>query len=221
MANRKAAMPQDDRDIATWAASIRNELARIKSLPAQEGTVALAALAVVPAHPERIAYTVLRELFLDRFGEFMRTMWEFGSTDDWVARVFATQKKMKEVEVWLRPPFEPLTAEKALKLVEGSKSEIWRDAVLSSIGKRPKRGQPASKRHLAVKALDMKCAYPALTLRDATDTLCPCGKGVGHHSDKCREQLRQQINRLVKFLKSFGHNFTWERIGASGWKESS
>jgi len=214
-------MSQDDRrDIATWAASIKNELARIESLPTQEQPEALAALAVVPANPKRVAYTILRELYLDRFGEFMRTFWEFGSTDDWVARVFAKQQKMKEVEVWLRPPFEPLTAEKALKLVEGSKSEIWRDAVLSSIGKRPKRGQPVSKRHLAVKALDMKCVYPALTLRDATDKLCPCGKGVGGHSDKCREQLRQQINGLVKFLKSFGHDFTWERIAREGWKVS-
>jgi hypothetical protein len=102
--------------------------------------------------------------------------------------------------------------EQALKFVEGSKSEFWRDSIMRQVGKRRRPGQPASKRHLAVRALDFKCAYPDTSLREVTELVCPCGRDT--HLPKCREQLRQQIKGLVKLLREHGHDFTWDHIKA-------
>jgi hypothetical protein len=109
----------------------------------------------------------------------------------------------------------------AIEMVSKTDSPLLRDSIIRQVGKRHQRGQPASKRHLGLFALDAKYKYPTATLRQATNALCPCE--IGHdreHTAKCREQLRQQINRAVKLMKSFGYDFTWERIGTEGWKES-
>ena len=125
-----------------------------------------------------------------------------------------TQKKMEEVQLWLRPPERPMSLEAALKIASGSKSKYWREAVMKRAGKHRRRGQPPSKRHLALQALDIKCAYPDTSLRQVTEILCPCGSEA--HTDRCQQQLRQQILRLVKFLGEHGHDFTWEHIKSRG-----
>jgi len=181
--------------------------------------VEIIALALLPVDPSRQVYTILRKCFVDYFGEFLDSVFAEKSPE-WRLKISQTQKRFEEVVSWVSPPYKPMTSEQALSLIDGASPAVWRDAVLRSVGKHPRRGQPRSKRHLAVWALDMKCLDPSLTLRAATDVLCPCGKATGQHTDKCREQLRQQINRLVKFLKTLGYDFTWERIGADGRRES-
>jgi hypothetical protein len=175
--------------------------------------------ALLPPDPKRRVYTVLRERFVESFGEFLGNVFAERSPDR-TLKLSQSRKTFEEIVSWVSPPHKPLTSEQALNLIGSNSHPVWRDAIFQMIGKHLQRGQPRSKRHLAVLALDMKCAQPTLTRRAVTDALCPCGKGVGQHSDRCREQLRQQINRLVKFLKTLGYDFTWERIGTEGWKES-
>jgi hypothetical protein len=173
---------------------------------------------LAPPDPERHVYSILREILLRFFVDFLKAVF----SDKSVARTVQmshSQKMMREIHSWLIPASGPLTAEQALRMIQGKTPPVLRDAILRSVGKRRGRGQPAVKRHLAILALDMKYTSPGLTLRASTDTFCPCGKGVGEHGDKCREQLRQQINRAVKLLRTFGYDFTWERVGTDGWKE--
>ena len=138
------------------------------------------------------------------------------TSKEWFAQFQDKTDKKEEIELWFRPPMQPLSLEQAIELIEGSKSEFWRQSIMSQAGKRRRAGQPVSKRHLALPALDLKCAYPDTSLREATDTLCPCGND--EHTHNCREQLRQQIKRLVKFFRVHGDDFTWERIKTEGWK---
>jgi hypothetical protein len=169
---------------------------------------------LVPENLTRAAYTVLRDIFLDAADEWAVVLREIGKPDPqaWLTRFNEGKRKLDDIDVWLKPPTPPFSLENAaqvLKIVGDSQSV--KDMLMKQIGKRPRRGQPASKRYLALIALDIKCAYSILSLRDVTDLVCPCGKPT--HSSQCREQMRQQVNRLVRFLKPYGHDFTWERVG--------
>lgn len=154
---------------------------------------------------ERKVYSILREIRLERFDVWWAA---FTSTD---GPIYAHQAQMKieEVERWLKRP-EVVALDAALEIIEGTKSKRLKEAAISLIGKYSSRGQPVSKRYLAVIALDAKCLHPDLTLRMATGVLCQCGSDT--HTFKCRERLRQQINLLVRFLRGNGHDFTWERL---------
>lgn len=192
-----------------------NDPGSIKAFIAECETIAPTLLA---SDPKRRVYTILRECFIKTFGGSLGSIFDAKSPGR-TSKLAQSRKTFEEIVSWLSPPYQPLTTEEALKIVNSDVSPAWRDVIFGLIGKHPRRGQPASKRHLAVYALDLKCARPTLTLRKATDVLCPCGKAAGQHTDKCREQLRQQINRLITFLKTLGYDFTWERIGTDGWKE--
>jgi hypothetical protein len=176
----------------------------------------------VPENLTRKVYTVVRGIYLATGDELVRLMKNAGTPDEktWQKQYEACKRKLDEVDAWLKPPIEPLSldnASKVLKAMSSSSAPVRvaaNEFLTKHVGKRPRRGQPASKRHLALIALDSKCAYPALSLRDIMEPLCPCGKTT--HSPQCKEQLRQQINLLVKFLKRHGFDFTWERIGKSG-----
>jgi hypothetical protein len=180
---------------------------------------------LLPENPTRKAYTAVRGVYLVLGDELAQMMKDGGKLDEktWRKQFNARLRKLDEADSWLMPPLKPMSLEIASKVLKamGNSSAFFVDAtrefVTKQIGKRPRRGQPASKRHLALKALDGKCAYPVLSLRDFTELLCPCGKAK--HSPQCKEQLRQQIKALVKFLKSHGFDFTWERIGTPGWTE--
>jgi hypothetical protein len=177
---------------------------------------------LMPENPTRIAYTAVREIYLALGDELAQMMKDAGKPDvkTWQKQFNACRRRFYEADSWLNPPLDPLSLETAAKVLKtfSTSSPFFFDAIreylTKQIGKRPRRGQPASKRHLALLALDGKCAYPMLSLRDFTEELCPCGKAT--HTPQCREQLRQQINALVKFLKRHGFDFTWERIGESG-----
>jgi hypothetical protein len=197
----------------------KEELLRLLNSTDQEKIRLFARLSLVPENPSRQAYTVLRKIYLAIRDGFWNV---FVNPDqqhikEWAAQVTDSLDKLRELESWFIPALQPLSLEAAAKLIEGSKSEFWRQSIMSQVGKRGRAGQPASKRHLALYALDLKCAYPDTSLREATDILCPCGND--EHTPQCREQLRQQINRLVKFLRTHGYDFTWERIKTEGWKE--
>jgi hypothetical protein len=167
---------------------------------------------LVPQYPERHVYSILRELWLQFFADFLEAA--FSDSPERDSKTSQSQKMMRELRSWLFAPVEPLTTADALQLLSKISDPSTQEIILRSVGRRSHRGQPASKRHLAIFALDVKYAFPHLTLRAATDLLCPCGKGANQkHSNKCREQMRQQINRAVKLLRTFGYDFTWERIG--------
>jgi hypothetical protein len=177
---------------------------------------------LAPENPTRKAYTAVRDIYVGLGDELAEMMRDAGKSDPktWQKQIDTYTRKLFEADTWLNPPLEPLSLEDAAKVVQAFEPSspqflnAVRDYVTKQIGKRPRRGQPASKRYLALLALDGKCAYPALSLRGATEVLCPCGRTS--HSPQCREQLRQQINTLVKYLKRHGFDFTWERIGQSG-----
>jgi hypothetical protein len=191
----------------------KEQVLQLAKLPRREFYPAAARLTLFPENPTRKAYTALREIYLafaDAWWDLLSDSAERPVSKEHFAQVTAAQEKMSEVMLWLRKPDPPLTLDAALKIVEGSKSEFWRTSVMSQVGKRRRPGQPALKRYLALQALDVKCAYPDMSLREVTDELCPCGKDK--HTLQCREQLRQQIKRLVKFLKQYGHDFTWDHI---------
>jgi hypothetical protein len=197
----------------------REELHQLLNSTHEDKIRLFARLLLVPENPSRQAYTVLREIYLAAVDDFWKLTMNLGqnlSKEEFAQFTDASDKK-DEIESWLRPPIQPLSIELAIKFTERSKSEFWRQSVLGQVGKHRRAGQPSSKRYLALRALDIKCAYPDTSLKDATDILCPCGKD--EHTPQCREQLRQQINRLVKFLRSHGYDFTWERIKTEGWKE--
>jgi len=176
---------------------------------------------LVPDHPERHVYSILRELWLRFFADFLEAAFSDSSNSpERDSKMSQSQKMMRELRSWLFAPVEPLTTADALQILTEISDQSTQEIILRSVGKRSHRGQPASKRHLAIFALDAKYVFPHLTQRAATHMLCPCGKGDDQHSDKCREQMRQQINRAVKLLRTFGYDFTWERIGTDGWKET-
>jgi hypothetical protein len=197
------------------------KLADSKNQPIYESFPLYMRVVLVPENPTRKAYTIVRSIYLALGDELAQMMKDAGQLDakTWQKQFDACMRKLFEVDAWLNPPLEPLSLEDAAEVVKAfdTSSPVFvdaiRDYVTKQIGKRPRRGQPASKRHLALLALDGKCAYPVLSLRNVTEVLCPCGKAT--HSPQCREQLRQQINALVKFLKRHGFDFTWERIGQS------
>lgn len=197
-------------------------LAESKNQPIYDSLPVYLRAVLVPENPTRKAYSAVRGIYLALGDELAQLLKDAGKPDEktWQKQVDACCRKLYEADAWLHPPLEPLSLEDAPKVVKAFDNsspffvDAVRDYVTRQIGKRPRRGQPASKRHLALKALDGKCAYPILSLRDFTEALCPCGKAT--HTPQCREQLRQQIKALVKFLKRHGFDFTWERIGKSG-----
>ena len=200
----------------------KEQLEELIGLPLKERGPELARLLLVPENPSRIAYTVLRQIYLTLVEEYWGRIAEIieprtGETYQPVSpmkeslqELMNVQSKMEELQLWLKPPHPPLSLQDALKLAANSQSEFWQRSIMKQIGKRRSPGQPATKRHLALRALDIKCAYPETSLREVTDILCPCGNDA--HTTSCREQLRQQILRLVRFLRQYGHDFTWAHL---------
>lgn len=220
-------MPLDDSDADDSSRIKRSQRPSIEQLqklletPARESFPLVSAFLLVPENPSRVVYTALRQIYLPMVQEFWDKLLASAdqpATEEETSRLLnewmIAQKKMEEVQLWFRPASKPLSLETALRFIEGSKSRFWRESVMKQVGKRRGPGQPATKRYLALQALDLKCAYPETSLREATNMLCPCG--LETHTDKCREQLRQQILRLVKFLRQYGHDFQWENIQARG-----
>jgi hypothetical protein len=162
-------------------------------------------------HRDRIVYTILRDIVLAAVDDLSALLNSPPiEPHEWITRLLEASKKVTEMSVWLRPDIPVLSLEDAVKMAQGTKSELWRKAAISRAGKRPRAGRPSTKRRLAVRALDIKCTRPETTHREITDALCPCGKD--EHTDRCREQMRQAIKLLVKFLREHGHDFRWDHI---------
>jgi hypothetical protein len=209
--------------ISKTAQPTKEQILKLDELSRRDYFPALARLVMVPENRSRKAYTVVREIYLSLCDSWWHNLVDSvelhlpkEDLSKLVAEAAATQKKMLEVEMWLKKPTSPLSMSAGLKMVEGSDSPIWRNTILKQIGKRSRRGQPASKRYLALGALDLKCAYPHSSLQEITKLICPCGKQK--HPPQCREQQRQQIKRLVKFLREHGHDFKWEHISTWTWE---
>lgn len=173
---------------------------------------------LIPLEPKRHVFSILREIYVDIYEQFFRALTDV-TLPERSSKLKLLRKQMNELHSWLAPPVPPLTQELALDLISKTDSPTIRSLILQQIGRRARRGQPVSeKRYRAILALDGKYAFPnESTLRGATNALCPCG--LEQHTKQCQEQFRQQINRAVKLLKSFGYDFTWDRIGTEGWKE--
>jgi hypothetical protein len=70
------------------------------------------------------------------------------------------------------------------------------------IAQQKPHGRPATKRHLAVVALDMWLADAKLSWSQVTRRVCNCADAT--HGHQCEERLRQQVNDLRSALKKFG-----------------
>jgi len=202
----------------------KEQLRELRSLPPKEFFPPFLRLIMLPENPSRKVYSVLRDIFIAIADDWWNTLATGpknntrASLKEELGRVVKLQEKLQEIELWLHPAYEPISLEAAVKLAGPQPGPLGRK-ILEQAGKRRRPGQPASKRYLAVQALDLKCAYPWMSQSEATEILCPCGKEP--HPPQCREQLRQQIIRLVNFLREHGHDFGWERIkAAKGCKES-
>lgn len=181
----------------------------------------VARLSLFPANPKRKAYMAVREIYLAQAAQWWNMLIdaiEKPITKEYVVRLQKAQTKLFDIQLWLRAPAGPLSLDAALKMIKEPSPEVWRTAVIARVGKRVQAGQPALKRYLALQALDIKCEYPSLSLKDITALICPCG--AKRHPPQCKEQLRQQINRLVKFLRDHGHDFRWDRLTTRQWKVS-
>ncbi len=201
----------------------KEEVLQLQSLPRRDFFPAVARIIMVPENRSRKAYTVVREIYLTLADSWWNRLVDIielrlSKEDQAKLLVEATriQKELLEIETWLRKPDAPLSLNAGLKMIENSSSVLWQRTVLKQIGKRKQAGQPASKRYVAVQALDLKCAYPHTSLMEVTKLICPCGQQ--EHLHKCREQIRQQVMKLVKFLREHGHDFRWDHISASKWE---
>lgn len=203
----------------------KEQVLELDKLPRRDFFPAAARLTLLPENRSRKAYTVVREIWLTLADSWWNKLIDSvelslslskEELSKLVKEVADTQEKMSKVEMWLKKPTSPLSFDSAFKMIEGSDSPLWRNTILKQIGKRPRSGQPASKRYLAVQALDLKCAYPHSSYQQITKLICPCGREK--HLPQCTQQLRQQIMRLVKFLREHGHDFKWEHISTWTWE---
>jgi hypothetical protein len=64
-----------------------------------------------------------------------------------------------------------------------------------------RRGQPITKRPLAVPAYEMWLADPQKSWMQVTRELCNCRKQA--HDYTCKEQLKQQVNDLKNLLRRY------------------
>jgi hypothetical protein len=95
---------------------------------------------------------------------------------------------------------EALRAVQSALLAEGlSPLEIIEDL---QIAQQTPRGRPATKRHLAVVALDMWLTNPSFSWARVTREVCNCGEQK--HGRACQERLRQQVNDLRSALRRLG-----------------
>jgi len=215
--------PQARSRIQKPAQPSEDQIRQLNDLSRRDYFPALARLSLVPENRSRKAYTVVRDIYLriaDSWWSKLMDSVELSLSREerskLVAEIKDEQKRMTEVELWLKPPEAPLSLDQALKFIKAAPSDAWQKTVMSRVGKRSRPGQPASKRRLALHALDIKCAYPHTSLSEATKLLCPCGRQK--HLPQCRDQLRQQIIKLVKFLREHGHDFKWEHISTWKWE---
>ena len=118
-------------------------------------------------------------------------------------------KETEQLASWLCPPLSVMTEEQrdqtleaaqTLQLGEGfSPLEIVKNL---EIAQRKPHGRPATKRHLAVLALDMWLTNPKAAWPRVTREVCNCGQQI--HGQVCEEQLRQQVNDLKAVLQKMG-----------------
>jgi hypothetical protein len=83
----------------------------------------------------------------------------------------------------------------------------WRDPpivnfLLRHLG-RPREGRPATKRRIAVRAMEMKLEDPKRwTWPKITAALCECGQN--RHDISCQDNLRREILHVRKLLRDCG-----------------
>lgn len=168
--------------------------------------------------PDRKAYSILRQIYLpiaESFWELSLNMpKEDAATTEWQLQLKRINEEIEKLSSWFEQSPTALSLAESICLSEFVDSTAWKMAVLSKAGKRPLSGRPASKRWLALWALDLKCEKPELSYSEVTAHLCQCGREK--HPASCREQLRQQINILVEFFRGHGFDFGWDHIRAKG-----
>jgi hypothetical protein len=70
------------------------------------------------------------------------------------------------------------------------------------IAQQKPHGRPATKRHIAVVALDTYLENPKVSWPQVFREVCNCGRET--HGPACQEQLRQQVQDLKAVLGKFG-----------------
>jgi hypothetical protein len=134
-----------------------------------------------------------------------------------LGRVYGLIVEAKELLDWTGPPFDvppegqpPLAAlseaQREQRAWSGfqimrqsgkSEREAWE---FSHAMMKPGRGRPATKRYLAVRALDLKLTT-RLTWKEVTQNVCQCG--LSEHTANCQKHLDRQVLLLKKVLKKY------------------
>jgi hypothetical protein len=126
-----------------------------------------------------------------------------------IESVRCVMEELAELTSWLGPPLSVMSDDERSLALQAAQSIWWAEGFAPleivenlRIAHQKPHGRPATKRHLAVVALDMWLADPKLSWPRVTRRVCNCGES--EHSRGCEEQLRQQVNDLRSALKKFG-----------------
>jgi hypothetical protein len=68
-------------------------------------------------------------------------------------------------------------------------------------------GRPASRRPVAIAALELKLRKPSLSWIEVTRELCNCGREKAEHDDYCKAKLLTRFKELRKLLRKHHHRF--------------
>jgi len=106
---------------------------------------------------------------------------------------------------WYLPDAPPLTskqaAEFAAALLKVGVSPSEALDLAQRIQLRPRK-RPATKRPLAIAAFELWLTNPRLSWSQVTRKICNCGAET--HGHECQERLRQAVNDVRKFMRTFG-----------------
>ena len=84
-------------------------------------------------------------------------------------------------------------------LAEAVRPNLERELKINRAFTRRPKGRPPEKRALAIRAYEIKLARKQTTWQELTDNLCPCEQK--EHSLCCRENLRREVNFLIRLRR--------------------
>lgn len=126
-----------------------------------------------------------------------------------IAKLEEAVSKLRAFSKWLGQDFRTLPKDQRRVALAGALAG-YRDAGFSDeqalenleAAQVRSKGRSATKRHVAIPALDMWLTNRRLSWPRVFRRVCPCGKDT--HDAACLEQIRQQVNDLRSFMRKNG-----------------
>lgn len=126
-----------------------------------------------------------------------------------MASVRCVLEEVEELVDLLIPPLPVMSESERSQALHAAQSGLLAEGfspleTLESlrVAQRKPHGRPATKRHLAVIALDKWLTNPRISWPRITREVCNCGEQT--HGPACHERLRQQVNDLRSVLRRLG-----------------